>query len=132
MRIVGANFRATAQIHDGKVIEASKPVRWLVGKPVAALIRLSARWRWKLEPVNADEERELAAVEAAGAEAVPASDVIRVSTQQLLDELEAKGILVRNGKMQRGRSGKLHPVYVLAPKYAQNIEAAAPSEFALN
>jgi hypothetical protein len=58
-------------------------------------------------------------------------DVIWVSTQQLLDELEAGSILVRNGKMRHSRGGKLHPVYVLAPKHVQNIEAAAPSEFTL-
>lgn len=39
--------------------------------------------------------------------------------QQALDDLEAKGLIVRNGKMRRNR-----PVYVLAPKYVNDLEAA--------
>src|SRR5262249_38825342 len=39
--------------------------------------------------------------------------------QQALEDLEAKGLIVRNGKMRRNR-----PVYVLAPKYGNDLEAA--------
>ena len=40
------------------------------------------------------------------------SNVMKTLMQQALDDLEAKGLIVRNGKMRRNR-----PVYVLAPKY---------------
>lgn len=31
----------------------------------------------------------------------------------VLEELEAAGLVARNGRFRRGRDGKLHPVYVL-------------------
>ena len=45
-------------------------------------------------------------------------------TQTLFDELEAAGIIVKNGKMRPDSKGVLQPVYVIAPEYVNNPEAA--------
>jgi len=57
--------------------------------------------------------------------------------QQLLDELEAEGIVARTGEMRRDdKTGKLSPVYVLTPKGIKQVEqlgrmlALADGEFA--
>ncbi len=37
---------------------------------------------------------------------------IECATQAILDDLERDGLIAKNGKYRRARSGKLEPVYV--------------------
>ncbi len=41
---------------------------------------------------------------------------IVVETQAILDDLEREGLIAKNGKYRRSRSGKLQPVYAATQK----------------
>ena len=58
MRIEGANFRAVATAREGRIVQAGRPVRWLVGKQLRQLLALAARWHWRVE-LDAGERAQL-------------------------------------------------------------------------
>jgi hypothetical protein len=49
VRIVGENFSAGLRAKDGVVVQADRPIRWAVGKPVARMLALAERWRWQVQ-----------------------------------------------------------------------------------
>jgi hypothetical protein len=61
---------------------------------------------------------------------------MKTYVQELLDELEAAGLIVKNGQMRFNSRGVLAPAYEVAPEYVNDLGAAekvlkAMSEFEL-
>jgi hypothetical protein len=57
VRIVGPNFFADLVVKDDIVVMADRPIRWMIGKPLARVVALAKRWRWRVEFNNAEREQ---------------------------------------------------------------------------
>ena len=49
MRIIGPNFSVNLTVRGGEVAIASRPVRYMEGWPLARVLALAQRWKWRVE-----------------------------------------------------------------------------------
>jgi hypothetical protein len=58
VRIISSNFAVNLSVKDGVVTAADRPVRWMVGKPLARVLALAKRWHWRIEFLNEAERKQ--------------------------------------------------------------------------
>jgi hypothetical protein len=58
LRIISPSFTVNLSVKDGVVTAADRPVRWMIGKPLARVLRLAERWHWQIQYLNEAERKQ--------------------------------------------------------------------------
>jgi hypothetical protein len=102
-----------ARVRLGRMLKLAdlRPCRWnLLRQPYSAIYQATLR---RDEQSQGNRARGT----QAGGNSVMKTAPVMKDIWSILDELEAKGVIVKNGKMRPDSNGVLRPVYVLMCHY---------------